>query len=259
MANGTPTVPAARVASEPARSLYRFPVYDLADSVAVAKAIHESGGGTATNDQLSSYLGYKSTNNGAFINRIAAAKLFGLIEGPPSRLVSTQHAQQILYPVDEADARQGLIDAFMRVPLFREVYGEYHGTELPPKFGLKNALRTRFGVVPQRIDRAYHALMSSADAAGFFEVHGSRTRLIMPTIKSATPNAKEANGEETETERRGTGGGNGSDGPRGTRTNEDLQAEYVSALIELLRQKGEADPDLMAKIEQLLGMGARPK
>ncbi|MEX0629101.1 MAG: hypothetical protein WEE67_00380 [Chloroflexota bacterium] len=252
MSDATVAVPVAKPTPEPTRSLYKFPVYDLADSVAVAKAIHESGGGTATNDQLAAYLGYKSTNNGAFINRIAAAKLFGLIEGPPARLVITQHAQKILYPIQEGDTRQGLIDAFLRVPLFREIYNEYHGKELPPKFGLKNALRTRFGVVPQRIDRAYHALMSSAEAAGFFDVRGSKTQLIIPTIQPAPP--KEPVPEDREQEQHRPGGGNGGDGPRGPKTNEELQADYVSALIGLLRQKSEPDLDLMAKIEKLLGM-----
>jgi hypothetical protein len=241
--------------SEHTRSLHRFPVYDLLDSVAAAKAIHESGGGMVTNDQLAAYLGYKSTNNGAFINRVASAKIFGLIEGPPSRLVITKDAEKILMPVRETDARQGLIEAFLRVPLYKAVYDEYHGKELPPKFGMKNALRTRFGVVPARIDRAYRALMSSADAAGFFDVRGSKTQLIIPTIQTPPPADTESDAEQPRERRSGGGGNGGNDGPRGPRTMADLQGEYVMTLIDLLRQKGDADPELMAKIERLLGMG----
>src|SRR6266516_2779207 len=86
--------------TERVRSKHPFPVYALADCVVAAKAIYEKGGGTATTDQLAAYLGYKSANNGAFINRVAASKLFGLIEGPPNRLTLTPLAQKILLPVN---------------------------------------------------------------------------------------------------------------------------------------------------------------
>ena len=56
-----------------------FPAYGLADSIAVANAIHNKGGGYATREQLAAFLDYKSTSNGAFLSRVGAAKLFGLL------------------------------------------------------------------------------------------------------------------------------------------------------------------------------------
>ncbi len=246
------------------RSELRFPVYDLGDCVAVAKAIHEKGGGISTNDHLAAYLGYKSANNGAFIARVAASKLFGFVEGPPSRLVITPLAEKILMPIRETDPRQALVDAFLRVPLYTAVYEEYHGKELPPEFGLKNALRTRFGVTPQRIDRAYRALIDSAETAGFFDVRGSRTQLIMPAV----PQITETRGREDEPEERGRadtsrrtgggdGGGSGDVPPGGGAQKQDLKSEYVRTLIGLLREKGakgEVDADLMERIEKLLDL-----
>lgn len=241
----------------PTRSEVRFPVYDLGACVAAADAIHRKGGGSATDDHLAAYLGYKSANNGAFINRVAASKLFGLIEGGPRQRVITQLAQKILMPIRDTDTRQGLIDAFLRVPLYKAVYNEYRGKELPPEFGLKNALRTQFGVTPKRIDRAYAALIESAELAGFFDVRGSRTQLIMPTVGPSAPPSEPS--EDDDEQGGGNGGGDGGfQPPPPARTKEELQNEYVGTLIALLREKGSAgeiDSGLMARIEKLLDLG----
>ncbi len=236
----------------------KFPVYSLLDSVAVAKAVHDKGGGVASNDQLAAYLGYRSSKNGAYLARIASARTFDLIAGQGDRITITPRAQMILMPEFPEDARRAMTEAFLSVPLFRVVYDDNHGKQLPSDFGMKNAFRTRYGITPSRLDDAYRALMDSADQAGFFSTRGGRTQLIIPRVGSVSPAAEPppavnpADG----------GGGSGDDGgrtqpPTETRTKDSLESEYISALIGLLRQKGEPDPALMAKIEELLGMAAK--
>jgi hypothetical protein len=217
--------------SEPAakrgRSEIRFPVYGLADCVIVAKAIYEKGGGIATADHLAAYLGYKSAANGSYLSRVAAAKMFGLILGPPSRMELTPLAQKILMPIRDTDPREALIEAFLSIPLYKAVYDEYHGKELPQAFGLKNALRSRFGVTPQRIDRAYRALMDSAETAGFFEVKGSRTQLIIPNVQSS-PRVPppEPPSDASDRAERSLGGGGGDDGrPPTVKTQDEFRNE----------------------------------
>jgi hypothetical protein len=244
---------------ERSRSRLAFPVYALADCVVVADTIHKKGGGALSNDQLAAYLGYKSANNGAFINKISASKLFGLIEGPPNRLTYTQLAQKILLPVrPQVDPQQALIEAFFRVPLYKAIYDEYRSTELPPKFGFKNALRTMFGVTPQRIDRAYSAFMASADTAGFFTTRGSRTHLILPALPQVAPQVEESEPDDSDGTRIGNGGGGGGQlPPREPPTREELQNEYIATLIGLLKeqgQQGDVNAELMARIEKLLEM-----
>jgi hypothetical protein len=109
--------------------------------------------------------------------------------------------------------------------------------------------------------------MESADMAGLFEVRGSRTQLIIPTMPAAAarrpPIDEEEPTEETVVADNGGSGGNGGNGG-GRRTpssmpksREDLQNEYVGTLIGLLRDKGsqgEVDEQLMAKIEKLLDL-----
>src|SRR5437899_7048120 len=74
----------------------RVPVYSLADSLAVADAIYKKGGGTASNDQLAAFLGYKSTNNGSYLSRVAAARIFDFVGGQGNSLTITPRAQSIL-------------------------------------------------------------------------------------------------------------------------------------------------------------------
>jgi hypothetical protein len=246
----------------------KFPYYALADSVAVAQTIHSKGGGKATLDELAAHLGYAGTNNGAFKSRIAASRLFGLVEKAGSSFTITQTAQGILMPVYDWAPKENLVKAFLNVALFRQVFEEYKGKALPPEFGMKNALKTIFKVTPTVVERAYRVLMESAETAGFFETRaGARTHLIIPTITkgAATPPA------DAETPPAFGGGNSGGNGG-GTDTQGDkiqtpttikveagslsnVKARYVESLIKLFEakaEKGELDEALMSRIEKLL-------
>jgi hypothetical protein len=242
----------------------RFPVYDLGDSIAVAKLIHERGGGSASDDELAAFLKYKSPRNGAYLGRVGAAKLFGLIEGSAKQYKLTPLAQRILMPYDESQHREGLVEAFLNVPLFKGVYDEYRGKDLPPEFGMKNLLRGKFQIIPARLSNAYRVLMDSAETAGFFATrNGARTHLIMPAIRAGT-NARPPEGAEEPGGGGGgggdTGGGGSDDGGGGSVSGlDELRREYVAMLMEMLREKaknGEPDLDLMERIEKLLALNA---
>ena len=239
----------------------------LADSVAVAKTIHERGGGIASSDQLAAFLGYKSSNNGAFFNRVSAAKMFGLVESEVGVFRLTSRAQAILTPTYPEDAARAVVDAFLDVPLFKAVYDETKGQQLPPEFGLKNLLRNKFSVGPTVVDTALRTLMASAEDAGFFATRGSRTHLIMPAITSGRAGVSgETPREDADSGKGGGSGGghdNGGDGSNGFKapfqvvkmTTEELKSSYIAALIGLLRDKG-PEPELMTRIEKLLGVDA---
>ncbi|HUF52492.1 MAG TPA: hypothetical protein VMR52_01810 [Dehalococcoidia bacterium] len=237
----------------------RFPAYDIVHSVGVAKAIHEKGGGTAKKDQLAAYLNYKSVTNGAFLSRIAAAERFGLIEKRDATYAITARAQKILMPVYPAQVAEALVEAFLAVPLFRAVYDEFYGGELPPEFGLKNALRIRFGVIPSRVDVAYRTLMESADAAGFFSTRGSRSQLIIPTIVQPSVDSDPPPADDPDESDLGGGGSDDEPPDKRSRTlsMDQLKGQYVATLIDLLREKGrsgEFDASLAERIEKLLAI-----
>lgn len=270
MAGATKINPTVSSDEKRQRSDFSFPGRSLADSVAVAEAINKKGGGKATADHVASFLGYKSTNNGAYLTRIGAARTFGLVNKSGDFFVTTPLATQILMPTYPEQHKQGLIDAFLGVELFRRVYEEFKGKELPPEFGMKNALKNIFGVVPTRVDVAYRALMDSAQDAGFFDVRGSRTHLIMPVVnplpQSRLPDDGDAAaGVALDMGAPGGGGelppGGGAVSRTGGTANlptlDAVKARYVQTLINALEEKsktGDLDEKLMARIENLLSL-----
>ena len=166
------------------KSEHRYPVYDLNSSIEVARAIRDRGGGSVTLAQLASFLNYSGTNNGAFIRRVAAARLFGLIEDSGQFVGLAPLARTILAPERPGeDDRRGRADAFKRIPLYQSLYERYRTGPLPPEAGLRNTLETQYGLPRAQTERAYRAFMESADQAGFFEARGgARTNLVAPMI-----------------------------------------------------------------------------
>jgi hypothetical protein len=176
----------------------RYPVYDLDNSIAVARVIRDQGGGNADYPHLASYLDYNSTRSGAFISRVAATRRFGLVEDGPGGLIPTALAMRIIAPerpgVEDAVARK---DAFLNVTLYRNLYQRYKDTGLPQEVGLRNALETNYGVPKAQTTIAVRVFLDSADQAGFFAARGgARTHLVMPAVTDAGLPSSGGGGEE---------------------------------------------------------------
>lgn len=246
------------------RSDVYFPSRDLADSLAVAKTLYGKGGGKATGDALAVYLGYKSTHNGAYLARIGAARGFGLIVKSGDTLALSARAQQILMPTYPEQAHQGLVEAFLSIELFKRVYEDFKGKELPPDFGMKNALRNTYKVVPTRIDLALKVLKDSAEDAGFFAA--SKNHLIMPQLQVAPPVSSPQTSDLPDESEKDRSGGGGNDGGGGGSNNGPVQRKpetamsaikvrYIESLIQVFEEKakqGDLDETLMSRIEKML-------
>jgi hypothetical protein len=156
------------------------PYYDLDQSITVAKTIHEQGGGACSREQLAPLLKYSGTNNGGFLTRVSAAKMFGLIEEGNETIRITERAKSILSPVMPQDADRAKLDAFLGVGFFRDIYERFKGQALPQEVGLKNLFENTYQIVPGRVVPSLRVLMDSADTAGFFKTVGNRSRMVMP-------------------------------------------------------------------------------
>ena len=174
---------------------YRYPRYDLDSSLEVARKITERGAGaTVSSHELAALLHYKSVNNGAYLTRLASARLFGLAEGQGSAIAATQRANGILHPDYPENARRLRLEAFKAVPLFAAFLDAYQGRELPGEPGMLNTLTSRFKVPPKEAKSALARMLISADQAGLFDVAGP-TRMIEPS-----PGAVPAVSEPAESE-----------------------------------------------------------
>ena len=81
--------------SRMARSLYRSVTYGLEASLALAQTVARSGGRTDA-ATLASALSYSGVRNGAFLSRLANARLFGLVAGRSGQVVLTDRGRRCL-------------------------------------------------------------------------------------------------------------------------------------------------------------------
>ena len=241
----------------------RFPGNDLKTCIEVPRLLHIKGGGQATPDQMAAHLGYKGTNNGAYLTKVAAAASFGLISKVGPVFVPTPLAHQILSPTYPHDLKNAVVQAFLNVLLFKKIYDDFRGKELPPEWGMKNALKLTYGVAANRVNDAYKSLMDSAETAGFFETkNGAKTHLILPLTQpiprtAATPPI----GDKPKTEFGGGNSGGGENPPppdnqQSVSVTGDAKAKYLAALIKLFEKgadEGKLDEKLMERIERLIG------
>lgn len=158
----------------------RYPKYDLDPSIEVARQLHQRGGGQANGNELATFLGYKSTNNGAYLSRVASARYFTLVEGQSPIIKVTPLAMDIIRPDYPESAQRARLQAFMAVPLFRRFLGEVEGKPLPDAQGIKNILN-RLGVPDKETGVAMARVLESADQAGLFKVAGNRSKMIRPS------------------------------------------------------------------------------
>jgi hypothetical protein len=138
--------------------------YDLAAAEEVARLV-DSAGGAIAGDLLAPALGYSSPNNGAYLTRVANARLFGLVTGRSSRFELTARGRGILAGV-EPDVSAFRDEAFLAVPLFRAVAEQVGKTEGNLPGDVAQWLVDDFGEVAGKADITADRLIASAGQAG---------------------------------------------------------------------------------------------
>lgn len=163
---------------------------DISDAVTVAKAIkNTTGGAPITLNQLATALGGASIKSGAFRTKLATAGTFGAVKAGRGSMELTDLGHRL---ADDHSRKAALVESFLRVPLYRELYDQYQNVALPGDAGPETAIH-HAGVVESQADRARRAFMRSADKAGFF--WGGRSRLVMPHV-GAVPDDQETAEEQ---------------------------------------------------------------
>jgi hypothetical protein len=153
-----------------ARSRYRSVTYHLDASIELARAVDRAGGQTdmAT---VASALSYSGTRNGAFLTRLANARLFGLVAGRSGQVTLTDRGRRCL-SVHPDEARGARSEACLAVPLFRDVLVHFSGSALPDVAGLAELLEREFGESPTRSSATARALADSVRQAGVVSAGG---------------------------------------------------------------------------------------
>lgn len=150
-----------------------FPYADLDVCIDVATTIKRELGLKGTSDQVSGVLGVKG---GAFLRRLGAARIFGLIERDGSDWRLTELGKRIISP-NNAQARA---ESFLSVPLFMKLYEDFRGSSLPADSGIEHHMRS-LGVSEKSTETARQIFKKSARQAGFFSLR--EDQLIMPVFR----------------------------------------------------------------------------
>src|SRR5579862_3849270 len=158
------------------RSTIAFPYMDLAEAMAVARAIHEHvGSGDCDEHQLSAWIN-KSNKSSTFRLLLSTAKLFGIIESSGDNFRLTTLGRRAVDPVQ---ARDALARAFLAVPLYSAVFENYKGGVIPPAAALEREM-AQIGVAEKQTHTARLVMERAAQYANFTE-HG-KDRWVMPGI-----------------------------------------------------------------------------
>ena len=158
------------------RSTFRSVTYDLDSSLALAGAVAASPGGVARSEKLAVALGYSGSRNGAFLTRLANARLFGLVTGASDRIALTDRGRRAL-GADLDAAGPARVEAFLAVPLYRAVLEYSGGGVAPPVDELAALLQTEFGETAGRARTTAAKLLDSARQAGLVRSEGDATSL----------------------------------------------------------------------------------
>jgi hypothetical protein len=167
-----------------ARSLYRSVTYGLEASLALAQTVAHEGGRTDS-DTLAAALSYSGVRNGAFLSRLANARLFGLVAGRSGQVVLTERGRRGLSP-DPAVRRVALAEACWAVPLFRRVLEDASGTGLGDVDELARVLETRFGEDSSKCRPTARVLLESAGRAGLLRAGKVDLSLVRDPITNFT-------------------------------------------------------------------------
>lgn len=167
-----------------ARSRYRSVTYGLDASLALAQVVAAAGGRTDV-DTLASALSYSGVRNGAFLSRLANARLFGLVAGRSGEVVLTDRGRRCLSS-DPTVVRPSLAEACWAVPLFHRVLEEYTGRALGGVDDLADVLTRRFGEDSSKAKMTARVLLESAERASLVRAGQVDLSLVTGSITNFT-------------------------------------------------------------------------
>lgn len=227
------------------RTLIEFPYADLARSIEMARALHRVAGQAIVEQTQLAVEMDQSATGGTFRGRLGAARMFGLVRTDGGSVQLTQLGLRV---IDDATMKAAAAEAFLKVPLYNEMFSRYNGYALPPAAAIERQMQS-LGVPTKQTDRARQAFASSAATAGYIASNG---RFSKPALATSPPSEDEApapppNGGDGG----GAGGGNGGDPPLIT----EKALEY--RLVDLMSEAMDEPEVLQAIIKVITFLKAR--
>lgn len=164
--------------AERGRSTIEFTYSSLDDSEDLVTTVRALGGTGCSLDGLAAKLNQSATGGG-FRLKVYSARTFGLCDITRGQVDLTDLGLRI---IDPPHAKAARVEAFLNVPLYRQVYEQLKGQQLPPMAAI-DRMMLNAGVAPKQKERARQVFIRSARFAGFFDIHADR--LVKPEVRDA--------------------------------------------------------------------------
>ncbi len=142
-----------------------FPVVPLNEAADIVKRAGRYGQSHAETE-FARYMGHTTTNSGAFKQRFAAMRSWGLVLAQRGQVALTDLGKRVAYPVSPEDESQAVREAFLNASAFAELYtASAKGHELDTA-ELANRAVHQLGVSPKSMGKFAQCFAASVTAAG---------------------------------------------------------------------------------------------
>ena len=149
-----------------------YPVYGLDEALKIGQAVYDLGGSRAPvkKETLANHMSYAETGP-SFVQRIAAARTFGLIDGRGGYSL-TELGRQYYLPTNDTDRNAAAYQALQRPPVFAKIFARFQGQRLPANQLLGNIVHTESGIPASWKDKVASLFVKSATAIGAVDAQG---------------------------------------------------------------------------------------
>lgn len=204
-----------------------FPVVSLFEA---SQILREAGkyGFEHSIASFATYMGHKTITSGAFRQRLAAFREWGLITGRGEVLTMTEVACKIAIPLDEDTEREALQEAFGNCEVFAELHEQMAKNQPLDHDRIGSQGVHGFGVAPNRARLFARSFAESAIAAQLARTDSEGRLVLLAAGNDAQPEGGDLPGQVPIIAE--------ASGARPTQTGRQIDREPSSALSPTIRQ-----------------------
>ena len=153
-------------------SVPSYPLVGFSNALEVARAVSEAGGAKADVQKalIASHL-QTSHTSGAFLQRLASARSYRMIEGRGSYRLTPEGVSYFL-PATQGDSKRALLSFLSSPPAFSDIIKRFDGTKLPSVDMLANVLHREINVPESWKGRIASFFIKAAQSAGALDSQG---------------------------------------------------------------------------------------
>jgi hypothetical protein len=153
-------------------STNELPMVDLESVLGFVDKIEGDGLQTLPQQEVAKRLGYATKTSTPFYRRMAAARLFGLIDTTQG-VNLTKLALDYFKPLDEESKKQALSTAVNNVIGYKGLIERFSGKRLPPSDILRNSFEREFDLATEAANICTDVFVRSVKGAGLVKSDGT--------------------------------------------------------------------------------------